>query len=510
MHYGVVSPDGRTGALDRGAAARARACPTTWPSASTTSILNDLPLFWDPTLLAQGVHVPKYHPDIPTRFAVVPRRGTTADIRWFEADPTYVLHWINAYEEGDELVLDGFFQHDPSPAKQPGATRNESLYRTIDLNQLQARPHRWRFNLVTGETKEESLSDRVMEFGMINPNIAGKDYRYTYNMTGKPGWFLFDGLVKQDVQTGREERYAFGDGVFGSETPFAPRPNATAEDDGYLVTFTTDMVRDCSECLIFDAASHHRRADRPSPAARADLVGHTLVLDTCVTARPTVLTEPGATPDAAPNSIGATLGLLGDEWSLLIVRYAFSGARRYGDWKQQLAISDAVLAARLRALVDAGVLRRVPSPTTHRHEYALTSSGLDLWQLLLCIWAWERHHVEGQSSRLPHMVHATCGERFHPVLRCARCKTPTSTDDVTRRSGRAAASSGRCRPGTTAGDWPADDHRTDMAAACSPRRWPSSGAGGRRPRSARRSSEPPGSASSSGSSALRRTSWPIG
>lgn len=154
------------------------------------------------------------------------------------------------------------------------------------------------------------------------------------------------------------------------------------------------------------------------------------MLDTCVTARPTVLTEPGATPDAAPNSIGATLGLLGDEWSLLIVRYAFSGARRYGDWKQQLAISDAVLAARLRALVDAGVLRRVPSPTTHRHEYTLTSSGLDLWQLLLCIWAWERHHVEGQSSRLPHMVHATCGERFHPVLRCARCKTPTSTDDV--------------------------------------------------------------------------------
>jgi carotenoid cleavage dioxygenase len=218
------------------------------------AILNDLPLFWDPALLAQGFHVPTYFPDVPTRFAIVPRRGGTEDIRWFEADPTYVLHWINAYEEGDEIVLDGFFQHTPSPAKQPGASKMASLYRYLDLDLLDARPHRWRFNLVTGETKEEPLSDRVMEFGMINGAVGGQPYRYAYNMTGAPGWFLFDGLVKHDLQTGHEERYAFGDGVFGSETPFAPRPGATAEDDGYLVTFTTDMTRDVSECLIFDAA----------------------------------------------------------------------------------------------------------------------------------------------------------------------------------------------------------------------------------------------------------------
>ncbi|MGH9084358.1 MAG: carotenoid oxygenase family protein, partial [Acidimicrobiales bacterium] len=78
-------------------------------------------------------------------------------------------------------------------------------------------------------------------------------HHYTYNMTGAPGWFLFDGLVKHDLETGREERYGFGDGVFGSETPFAPRVGATSEDDGYLVTFTTDVGRDVSECLVFDA-----------------------------------------------------------------------------------------------------------------------------------------------------------------------------------------------------------------------------------------------------------------
>jgi carotenoid cleavage dioxygenase-like enzyme len=254
MHYGVVSPEGRL--------VHSIEVPLPGPRlphdmcfTENYAILNDLPLFWDPALLSAGVHVPKYFPDTPTRFAIVPRRGTTADVRWFESDPTYVLHWINAYEEGDEIVLDGFFQHNPSPRKQPGDSFVNSLYRHIDLAQLNARPHRWRFNLLTGATREESLSDRVMEFGMINGAVAGRSYRYSYNMTAKPGWFLFDGLVKHDLVTGSEERYAFGDGVFGSETPFAPRSDAKGEDDGYLVTFTTDVGRDLSECLIFDATA---------------------------------------------------------------------------------------------------------------------------------------------------------------------------------------------------------------------------------------------------------------
>ncbi len=128
--------------------------------------------------------------------------------------------------------------------------------------------------------------------------------------------------------------------------------------------------------------------------------------------------------------MGAALGLLGDEWSLLIVRHAFIGARRYVDFKQRLAISDAVLTARLAALVDGGVLRRVPSSVAGRHEYALSRAGLGLWQLLLGIWAWEQEHVEGQSIRLPHMVHTGCGLRFRPVLRCAACSSPATVDDV--------------------------------------------------------------------------------
>jgi carotenoid cleavage dioxygenase len=217
------------------------------------AILNDCPLFWDAELLAQGAHVPRFRPDLPTRFAVIPRRGETADIRWFEADPTYVLHWTNAYEAGDEIVLDGFFQGDPMPKSDGEVDRYRRAFRGIDTHRMQTVLKRWRMNLATGACTEEQLSDRVMEFPMINQARAGRPYRFAYNMTTEPGWFLFDGVVKVDLETGTEERYAFGAGVFGSETPMAPRPGATDEDDGYLVTFTTDTNRDCSECLVLDA-----------------------------------------------------------------------------------------------------------------------------------------------------------------------------------------------------------------------------------------------------------------
>lgn len=61
-------------------------------------------------------------------------------------------------------------------------------------------------------------------------------------------------MVKHDLLTGNEERFSFGDGVYGSETSMAPRVGGTAEDDGYLITLTTDMNEDASFCLIFDAA----------------------------------------------------------------------------------------------------------------------------------------------------------------------------------------------------------------------------------------------------------------
>jgi carotenoid cleavage dioxygenase-like enzyme len=223
-------------------------------------ILNDFPLFWDPKLLQADIHLPGFHRDLPSRFAVVPRRGGTDEIRWFEAEPTFVLHFTNAYEDGDEIVLDGFFESDPSPVESLTGDKWQRAFRFLALDRLQARLHRWRFNLVTGQVSEEQLSDSITEFGMINGGYAGAAYRYTYAATGKPSWFLFDGLVKHDLVTGSEQRFAFEDGVYGSETAMAPRVDSAGEDDGYLVTLTTDMNADASYCLVFDAA---RVADGP-------------------------------------------------------------------------------------------------------------------------------------------------------------------------------------------------------------------------------------------------------
>jgi carotenoid cleavage dioxygenase len=215
-------------------------------------ILNDFPLFWDPELLERNVHMARFHRDIPSRFAVLPRRG--GEIQWFEADPTFVLHFVNAYEDGDEIVLDGFFQGDPEPADNGTGTKWQRAFRFLALDKMQTRLHRWRLNLATGGLTEEPLSDTITEFGMINAGYGGEPYRYTYAATGKPGWFLFDGLVRHDVVTGTEQRISFGDGVYGSETAMAPRVGSRAEDDGYLVTITTDMNADASFCLVFDAA----------------------------------------------------------------------------------------------------------------------------------------------------------------------------------------------------------------------------------------------------------------
>ena len=206
-------------------------------------------------LLADGHFLPRFHQDIPTRFAVIPRRGTTEQIRWFEADPTFVLHFVNAYEDGDSIVIDGFHQSQPEPSGEGITDKWLRAYRYLSLDLMQTHLHRWRLDLATGTVTEQRLSDSFTEFGMMNPLTTGRRHRFAYAATAVPGRFLFDGLVKHDVEAGTEERISFGEGVFGSETVMAPRVGSTGEDDGYLVTFVTDMNQDASFCFVYAAQS---------------------------------------------------------------------------------------------------------------------------------------------------------------------------------------------------------------------------------------------------------------
>jgi carotenoid cleavage dioxygenase-like enzyme len=219
------------------------------------AILNDFPVFWDPALLAQGLHRPRMYRELGSRFAILPRRGGAADVRWFEAASTYVLHFINAYEEGDEIVLDGFFQQDPMPRPDPADGPWAALKKMVDMNAMGCRPWRWRFDLRTGRTREEPLGDVCSEFPTMNGRFGGRAYRHAVTMTGKPGWFLFDGMRKLDLERGTVQEFRFPDGVYASEAPVAPRPGGGAEDDGWVVSFVSDVPNDRSECWIFDAAN---------------------------------------------------------------------------------------------------------------------------------------------------------------------------------------------------------------------------------------------------------------
>lgn len=219
------------------------------------TILNDFPLFWNQELLERNIHLPQLHHGLPSRFAVLPRFGQSTDVRWFEAEPTFVLHFMNAFEDGNELVMDGYFQRNPEPEPlQDGSPEYRRLRSAICLHQMGTQLHRWRFNLKTGRTTEQALYDtQPVEFGTINQKYAGLKHRYIYSVTSKPGWFLFNGIVKHDLESHQVQEYSFGEDCYGSEAPFVPRTNAQSEDDGYLVSFITDMRQDRSECVLLDA-----------------------------------------------------------------------------------------------------------------------------------------------------------------------------------------------------------------------------------------------------------------
>ncbi len=254
MHYGVVGPDNELKHYVPIELPGTR-LPHDMAISDNYSVLNDCPLFPVPEALENGYFVPTFDPTKKLRFAVIPRFGAAEDVMWFEAEPTYVLHWTNCWEDGDEVVLEGYRQQSPLPGPLESMDPpNNLLFANIDLHSLRPHLHRWRFNLKNGETTEARVcQEEHVEFGTLNPDYYGREHRYVYSAHGEKGWFLFNGLVKHDLKEGTATKVMFGEGRYGSETPFIPRVGATEEDDGYLISFVTDMVRDRSECVIFDA-----------------------------------------------------------------------------------------------------------------------------------------------------------------------------------------------------------------------------------------------------------------
>ena len=254
MSYGVISP---TGELKHHVPVELPGArlPHTLAFTENYTILMDLPLFWDPELMKNDIHKVTFFPELPSRFGVIPRYGAADSIRWFEAEPCYIYHISNAWEDGDEIIMDGCRMQTPEPPPIPDDASASDISRLLAWGRLDARLHRWRFDLTTGETREEWRDDRYSEFPMANGRYWGRKTRYAYHMeiSQTNVTLQMTGLIKYELDTGNAEVHNFKPGCYGSETPFAPRDGATDEDDGYLVTFVTDAADRSSELQIFDA-----------------------------------------------------------------------------------------------------------------------------------------------------------------------------------------------------------------------------------------------------------------
>jgi carotenoid cleavage dioxygenase len=234
------------------------------------SILMDLPLVADPEAAEHGRHKIVFDRGMPARFAVLPRFGTADQVRWFEAEPCYIYHVVNAFEDvtpaGRKIVMDVCRVTRPEPLP----TRPGPLGKLLGYLRLDARLHRYTFDLDTGVCTEEQLDDANAEFPSIDTRRAGRAGRYAYTThIADAETVLFDGLLRYDLVTGERQEHRFGPGRFGSEAPFAPRDGAGdgaadgvgdsssgsgSADDGYLVTFVTDERDGRSEVQILHAA----------------------------------------------------------------------------------------------------------------------------------------------------------------------------------------------------------------------------------------------------------------
>ena len=136
------------------------------------------------------------------------------------------------------------------------------------------------------------------------------------------------------------------------------------------------------------------------------------------------------------DSVSRTLELVGEKWTLLILRETFFGVRRYGQLARTLGIPRPTLSARLRTLVDAGLLERVRYATDpDRHEYRLTEAGIDLFPSIVTLMRWGDKHLAGAEGAPIVLRHNDCGQIADPYLACRACGGELNARNVTPERG---------------------------------------------------------------------------
>jgi carotenoid cleavage dioxygenase len=241
VHHVVVGPDGHV-TRDEGVHLPHR--PMVHDCAITKSwfAVLDLPCVLDGPAAAAGSPLPyRWHPELGARVGLLPRDGSANEIRWFEVEPCYVFHPLNAYETGSGQVVMDVARH-PAMFERDVRGPNEGPP-TLD---------RWTFDLDSGNTKEERLDDRGQEFPRHDERLVGKPYRYGYTARVDDG-FEARGLLKHDLQTGTSIEHEEGAHRMFLEPVFVPRDDAAGEDEGWVMAYVYDAREDRSDVIVIDA-----------------------------------------------------------------------------------------------------------------------------------------------------------------------------------------------------------------------------------------------------------------
>jgi carotenoid cleavage dioxygenase-like enzyme len=218
-------------------------------------VLLDLPVTFSMDAAAAGAQLPYgWNPAHPPRVGLLPRAGDAGAVQWFDVDPCWVFHTLNAYDdERGRVVLD--------LCRYQGAYDLASLIGAGSLTL-----DRWTLDPATGAVTQQCLDDRPQEFPRVDERLVSRPYRYGYSaVTGDVGRATVrmdgafaddafaDALLKHDLATGAVEEHRFPRGSAVGEAVFAPSAPGAAEDDGYLMAFVHDPDRGAADLVVLSA-----------------------------------------------------------------------------------------------------------------------------------------------------------------------------------------------------------------------------------------------------------------
>ena len=207
-------------------------------------VFMDLPLALDLELLATGIPF-RFKRESGARLGVMPRNGASRDVSWFEIEPCYVFHQLNAWDKDSVITL--------YVSRQNSAFGADSG----DYSEV-GRLHRWTIDLTRGTVSEQPIDDRPADFGRVNDTMVGRESRFGYLMAldgeGNSEEPVYGPrLYQYDLHTGKCAEHDLGDGTRGAEPVFVPATNAKAEDEGWVLSLVHSETTGKSRLIIVDA-----------------------------------------------------------------------------------------------------------------------------------------------------------------------------------------------------------------------------------------------------------------